>query len=274
MSEDLSNLNIRQLYTPIQPSVVKTQSISYQEFLPEIELQNYIYCYWELKTLQELDKPFVYRVVSDGCIDILFELNNIDENFAMGFYNKYTEVELKKEFRYVGIRFLPTKFPILFNVPASKLSNVCEPLINVLPNVSKFISSCFTNTQPTREIIDKLDKYFINVIKEKKELPFDNRFHKAMLIILKNNGVLNIEKDIDVGISPRQLRRLFKFYVGNTAKTFCKMVQFQNILKAKPSKQSLQKDKLFYEMGYFDQSHFIKDFKNFYGVTPSQTYNR
>ena len=90
---------------------------------------------------------------------------------------------------------------------------------------------------------------------------------------MKNYGVLNIEKDLNTGISPRQLRRLFKYYIGDSAKTFAKVVRFQNILRAKPSKQSLQQNKLFYE-GYYDQAHFIKEFKNFYGVTPGVVYGR
>ena len=101
----------------------------------------------------------------------------------------------------------------------------------------------------------------------------DTRLYDAIAIILKNYGVLNIEKDLNTGISPRQLRRLFKYYIGDSAKTFAKVVRFQNILRAKPSKQSLQQNKLFYE-GYYDQAHFIKEFKNFYGVTPGVVYGR
>ena len=75
-------------------------------------------------------------------------------------------------------------------------------------------------------------------------------------------------------ISPRQLRRLFEYYIGDSTKTFSKVVRFQNILKAKPSTQSLRENKLFYDTGYFDQAHFIKDFKNFYGVTPGKVFGR
>ncbi|MEL6924825.1 MAG: helix-turn-helix domain-containing protein, partial [Bacteroidota bacterium] len=75
-------------------------------------------------------------------------------------------------------------------------------------------------------------------------------------------------QELNTGISPRQLRRLFKFYIGDTPKTFCKVVRFQHILKAKHSRQSLRHNKLFYDLGYYDQAHFIKDFKHLYGLTP------
>jgi transcriptional regulator GlxA family with amidase domain len=86
--------------------------------------------------------------------------------------------------------------------------------------------------------------------------------------------MVTVEKELDTGLSARQLRRLFDFYIGDTAKTFAKVVRFQNILNAKPSTQSLRQNKLFFDAGYYDQAHFIKEFKNFYGVTPSKAFGR
>ena len=74
---------------------------------------------------------------------------------------------------------------------------------------------------------------------------------------------------MDTGISQRQLRRMFDFYIGDSPKTFAKVVRFQNILMSKPSVQSLKSNKLFYDIGFFDQAHFIKDFKYMYGLTPT-----
>jgi hypothetical protein len=102
---------IRNLYTPIQPTVLQTGNhVTYHEFLPLQELHPYIYCYWQLKTRAVLTEPFVYRVVADGCIDIFFELDKPDQSFVMGFCKQYTEFPLLNSFNYVGIRFLPTMY--------------------------------------------------------------------------------------------------------------------------------------------------------------------
>jgi AraC-like DNA-binding protein len=116
-----------------------------------------------------------------------------------------------------------------------------------------------------------LDKYFLNHL-SKTALTTDNRLYNAINIILQKRGVLNIETDLDIGISPRQLRRLFEFYIGDSAKAFSKVVRFQTILHAKPSVQSLRENKLFFDSGYYDQAHFIKEFKSFYGITPTQAF--
>jgi AraC-like DNA-binding protein len=263
--------DIRQLYKPIQPTVKQSaDNVTYSEFLPDIRLQDFIYCYWQLKTPTPLSEPFIYRVVADGCIDIFFELNNPKDNFVMGFCKKFTEFPLDNSFHYIGVRFLPTMFPQLFRINASELSNRFEQLGNVVPKVSTFIADNFHNQLTPEQIQKTFDSYFINLI-ENTTFDNDSRLYNAIEKILQEFGVVNIEQDLDTGISQRQLRRLFEFYIGDTAKTFAKVVRFQNILRAKPSSQSLRQNKLFFDVvGYYDQAHFIKEFKNFYGVTPSK----
>lgn len=268
------NEQIRALYQPIQPTIKPSESqVTYQEIIPSIFLQEFIYCYWQLKTTEKLSDPFNYKVVADGCVDIFFELHNPTANFVMGFCKKYTEFPLADEFNYVGVRFLPTMFSQIFNIDVSKLSNRFEHLENVVPKASEFIAEHFHSRLTKKEIKLKLDDYFSRILSE-VNFNIDPRLYGAIEIILSNYGVLNIEKDLNIGISSRQLQRLFKYYIGDTAKTFSKVVQFQHILGAKPSNQSLKQSKLFYDIGYYDQSHFIKDFKNFYGVTPTKAFKR
>ncbi|MDN3586459.1 helix-turn-helix domain-containing protein [Pedobacter aquatilis] len=269
-----SQLNLRNLYTPIQPTVKQLGSaVSYIEILPDSHLQPYIYCFWELETNHPLTEQFNYRVVADGCIDIFFDLNNPNESYVMGFCKKYTEFELGNLFHYVGIRFLPTMFPMLFNINAKDLSNLAQNLDGIIPSIAKFISDNFTKHSTKLYRANLLNTFFKNYINHHR-FTYDSRVQNAINIILKNFGVLNIEKDLDVGLSSRQLRRLFEYYIGDSQKAFCQVVRFQNILKAKPSLQSLKANKLFLDQGYHDQAHFIKNFKNFYGVTPKHAFRK
>ncbi|WP_232424906.1 AraC family transcriptional regulator [Algoriphagus resistens] len=246
------------------------EQVRYKEFLPHSELQPFIYCYWQLNTTNELSEPFTYRVVADGCIDIYFELTNPVESYVMGFCRKFTEFQLDHTFNYVGIRFLPTMFPQFFRIDAKALSDRYEKLQLVVPKIADFISDNFKETHSQEKIKSLLDNYFIGIM-AKTQFEKDFRLYGALEVILKNLGVIGVDKDLDVAISNRQLRRIFEYYIGATPKTFSQVVRFQNILKAKPLSKSLRENKLFYD-GYFDQSHFIKEFKTFYGVTPSKSF--
>lgn len=96
----------------------------------------------------------------------------------------------------------------------------------------------------------------------------DFRLYRAIAAIVQHKGALQIEKDLHTGLSPRQLRRLFEFYVGDSAKKFSQIVRFQNLLLASPSAAMLKQEKVFFDLGYYDQAHFIKEFKRFYGTSP------
>jgi len=69
-------------------------------------------------------------------------------------------------------------------------------------------------------------------------------------------------------ISSRYLSRLFLQYTGVTPKLYDKIHRFQQSLRLiTENRYSLTS--IAYDCGYFDQSHFIRDFKHFAGITPS-----
>ena len=260
--------SIGKYFTPIQPSVSgEDGNVVYKELKPDIQLQNHIHCYWQLSTKRPLSSPFNYRVVSDGCIDVFFNLKNTTESSVMGFCNKYTEFPIGKEFNFGGIRFYPSMFPQIFGISAKTFSEKAQSLESILPDLAEFISTNIVEDFPLSII--KFDKFFDSLIQHK--VPnVDERFHLAFLEILKEKGNLEIEHQLNTGISPRQLRRLFNFYIGTSPKSFSQVVRFQYILGSKPSIQSLKENKIFYDVGFFDQAHFIKEFKKQIGQSPKQ----
>ena len=264
--------NIRKWYCPVQPTVRQFENkVVYEEVFPDPLLLEYIYCYWQLKTDQPLETAFTYNVVADGCIDIFFELANPANSFVMGFCEQHTSFPLENSFHYVGVRFLPTMFTQIYGVDASVLTNRFEELNSVVPKASSFLSSQFGPDQDLHEIKRRLDAYFLKQVDE-AGFRIDGRLYDAIDIILKNAGLVSIEQELDSGISPRQLRRLFSQYVGCSPKSFSRVVRFQHVLRAKPSRQSLRRNKIFFDHGYYDQAHFIKEFKTYYGLTPFEAF--
>jgi len=267
-------MDMRRYYKPVQPSEgFADAAVSYAEWIPGDGVSSVIYCYWQLKSVRFLEAPFCYRVVADGCIDVFFDLTEPSESYVMGFCNKFVEFPLGNSFNYVGVRFFPTMFPQLFGVDASTLNNRFEKLSEVVPALADYIAGCFHASQRLIDLAMAFDGYFGSRLQEQAMLN-DSRLYDALEIIFTRSGLLDVERDLCTGISARQLRRLFAYYVGDSAKTFSKVVRFQGILSAKPSSQSLRQNKLFYDAGYFDQSHFIKEFKALYGVTPSRAFGR
>ena len=257
----MQTLPLRQLYHPIQPTVQQQgYAVAYQEILPHPQLRQLIYGYWRLET-GALAQPMTYRLVADGCVDVFFALDDPAESYVMGFYKQCTTLPVTRAFCYVGMRFFPTVFPALFGIKAKEVSNRFERLEGVVGDLARFIRTHFSVVDDVGSLKQKLDGYLLRQL-ARQPLAVDGRFQAALDLILQHMGQVTLQKDLKTGLSPRQLRRYFEFYIGDTAKTSSRMLRFW----ALPASQA------YFEAGYYDQAHFIKEFKHFYGTTPGQAF--
>ena len=71
--------------------------------------------------------------------------------------------------------------------------------------------------------------------------------------------------------SQKHLINQFKKYFGLTPKVFHRIFRFNEILQQIHNKQDLKWSQIAYEFGYADQSHFIKEFKEFSGFNPQES---
>ena len=80
-------------------------------------------------------------------------------------------------------------------------------------------------------------------------------------------------KDIcrNEGFSKSTLERNFKEFVGIGVKQYHRILRFHHLLtQLKHQKDFRHWTEVACQFGYYDQAHFIKDFKAFYGKTPSE----
>ncbi|MBC9909674.1 AraC family transcriptional regulator [Chitinophaga varians] len=257
------------MYRPVQPAIrPERDEASYRECLPSLPLAPYIYCYWQLTSHPSLSQPFVYRVVADGCIDLFFHTRQPQDVYVMGFSTTYTEFPLDNPFNYIGIRFMPAAFPLLFGVSAAALTNRFEHLSDVVPALATGLTQQTAGLHSLHELSPVLNHHFEKILAG-HTTDADHRLLQALDLILRAGGNIRLETAFHSGVSPRHLRRLFDFYIGESPKTFSKIVRFQQLLHSTPTADSLRAIKLFYDAGYYDQAHFIKEFKTLYGLPPT-----
>ena len=72
------------------------------------------------------------------------------------------------------------------------------------------------------------------------------------------------------GFSPRRFIEIFRRDVGMTPKLFCRVRRFQRVLQRITSGRPVNWADVALDCGYFDQAHFIHDFRNFSGVNPTK----
>jgi AraC-like DNA-binding protein len=75
---------------------------------------------------------------------------------------------------------------------------------------------------------------------------------------------------VDLGVSERHLRRVFRETVGMSPKAFTRLARFQRALGAARKDARLSWASIAAAAGYYDQAHLIAEFRAIAGVTPRE----
>lgn len=126
----------------------------------------------------------------------------------------------------------------------------------------------FIEAKNNQQRVNIIENFFIKkLINNHHDLVILNAInaikHKKGLIKIKNlSESLNLSQDA--------FEKRFRKSVGSSAKHYASITRLKNIIKKYPVYNSLTE--VSYEAGYFDQSHFIKEFKTFTGHTPKEFF--
>ncbi|HVN03907.1 MAG TPA: helix-turn-helix domain-containing protein, partial [Bryobacteraceae bacterium] len=72
-----------------------------------------------------------------------------------------------------------------------------------------------------------------------------------------------------IGLSAKRFIQVFHDQVGLTPKLFCRVRRFQRVLRTINQGRTIAWADVAADCGYFDQAHFIRDFRDFSGINPS-----
>jgi AraC-like DNA-binding protein len=97
------------------------------------------------------------------------------------------------------------------------------------------------------------------------------RTEAAVKEIIRTRGQTRVHEVANaVGWSSRQLERDFRINVGLSPKSFCRIMRFQNLLRLVGEGALREWASLAIEVGYADQPHMVREFREFAGHTPSE----
>lgn len=114
--------------------------------------------------------------------------------------------------------------------------------------------------------IEVMNRFFLSLL---REVEIDRLIVEAVRSIYTAKGMIKIKALQDqLFISQSAFEKRFRKLVGSSSKKFASIVRFNAVLEGLGKARSLTE--ICYEYGFFDQAHFIKDFKQFTGKTPDE----
>ena len=255
----------------------------YQKIKPAPHLAPFVECYFVWEKSDLLKVPLCIESPPNGFASMVFNYGDAyrvgnDKHpslltppaFLTGQATQSYMLELSGRIGMVGIVFRPTGIAALFGLPMYEFTNERVALADVLgasfTNLHEQLCECQTTTGRVAVLEQFLNRQLL-----RRGDCFDRTDYAANLIVDKR-GVLTVNELVDdLYVCRRQFERHFLQKVGVSPKYYAR-IRRVGYLCAQLAKQRWQVTDwhdLVYQCGYYDQSHFIREFTQFIGKRPT-----
>jgi len=249
----------------------------FKRFSPAAELKNMIECYWIIE--DDDVTPQQQKIIPDGFNEIIFHYRSPYRiNLGYGWEDQSLSLlagQIRKHFflentgasGIVGIKMKPTALTHLFGLSMHQFTDRVVDISSFPALEALMIQEQLEATAGHDERVAILNDHFKKLVTEKKYST--TAADQAIELIFKNHGMIPVSTITkSVGIGERQLENLFKKYIGLSPKFFMRIIRFNYIFKLVQDNNESWSG-LAYEASFFDQSHFIRNFRDFTGENPS-----
>lgn len=255
--------------------------MNYQTYQPHTDLESLISCYWTLEVPATEDTQR-QRVIPDGTIEMAFILGDdikrytTENNFilqpramVLGQTIEPFYIEPTGYVNTFAIRFYPYGFANFVTVPISTLANKETPIEMLFgEETAKKLEQDIIQTTDTKQRIAVIERFLLKKLSERSMV--DTIVKTTIDSLLKTKGSTSISDILKEDLSKRrQLERKFVKQIGISPKQLGKVIRLQSALKMLLNEEGENLTNIAYESAYYDQAHFIKDFKEFTGISPS-----
>lgn len=259
--------------------------MDYQTYEPNKDLDAFIKCYWTLESPKQ-DSPEKQTIVPDGCLEMIFHYGDLYRQytesgnsilqpkcFVIGQLTRPLEIEPTGETGIFSVRFHPNGFLPLATIPIKEMENTAVPLEKLFGEAGTEMEQNILSAHSVSDRIKFIEAFLLNRLTNTEAI---NQIVKSTVdTILSANGQLSIDEiSRETNINRRQLERQFSSAIGLSPKQLSKTIRLQAALKMLLNKEFTNLTALAYESEYFDQAHFIRDFKEFTGLTPKEFYGK
>lgn len=243
-------------------------------------LQKYIKFFWEIEAeFMQLN----HHIIPVRNIDLKFNLSNTPHYFQIdnascllekvyfsGLQDHFRNVRIKMRgpVHVLGICFFPEGFYPFLKMPVSECKNQLLGAGEAALFPTKTMHERLMEAPDIVARLNILEHELISRLDEKIKPPesFRHLFH-SLQTGNASLGVTEFSKRNNIGM--RKLERLFNKYVGISAKTYHMLDRFQDSLNQLLYSDYSKLSDIAYGNEYFDQMHFIRDFKRFTGSSPT-----
>ncbi|TCP52612.1 AraC-like DNA-binding protein [Tumebacillus sp. BK434] len=232
--------------------------------LPAEPLRPFVKHYWIVRWDLRGREPFCQDVVPNPCVNLVIEPGQTAIYGAST--RKFTKY-LSGRGLVFGVKFHPGGFYPFYKRSVAELSERPLPPHEVFDVDSALLEQQFQSLDTDERRIALADQFLLAKLPEPD--PAVAEINRIIDLIITDPAITKVDQVCErLPINKRKLQRLFDQYVGVSPKWVIKLYRLHNAAERLERGQHGDLALLAAELGYYDQSHFIKDFKAIIGETP------
>lgn len=186
-----------------------------------------------------------------------------------GQHSIVTNRHVGRDFMIFQVQFQPGALFRLTGIPSHELSNTFVDAEAIFSTEIRQVNERLSYTRHYTEMIPLVENfllYLINRAKRKQLRPID----KVSRYLLDNPNLASMDWLADQAcLSTRQFYRQFVEHEGISPKLYARIARFENVMKLKNARPTLDWLTVAIELGYYDYQHLVRDFIQFTSLTPN-----
>ena len=170
--------------------------------------------------------------------------------------------------RVFGVKFRPGAFLPFLGRPVGDITGTAVPASALWGPAADALAARMTG--PVDALVERVEAFL-----RERWPPHDPQVElveRIVAALLHDRTITRVDDVTDrFGLTPRTLQRLFRRYVGVSPKWVLRRYRLHEAAAALAAEQHRPWAEVAAELGYYDQSHFIRDFTDAIGILPSST---
>jgi len=255
----------------------------HREFRPHPRLARDVKLIWTLELDVPMGRAEVERILPDGLVEAVFHFGEPywmrrdgerfqrqPSSFAVSQTRRFLEIRPAGRSGFVAIRFYPWGARRFFGLPLSDFADSHLPAEELWGRAAEELVEKLAEDRSSEERVARVESFLLERFDDSPPDVVDG----GARLIWAHRGQLTVRAlSRRLGVGERLLERKFRASAGASPKRLIRLARFLSVcheLRRHPKSLA----ELAHGAGYHDQAHFIKECREFSGVTPGQLMRR
>lgn len=242
------------------------QITNHNRFFANEKLDFFVEHYWTVSWDLMNEEPYLAETLPYPSVHIVFEKGN---SKLFGVTKGRFSTLLQGKGSVFGIKFRPGGFYPFFQKNISTLTDKTIPIADLNISDIHSLETKVFDTEKAENRIKIIETWLENILPEQD--PKILLINKIIDKIKEDRSIQSVNQITELYlISLRNLQRLFQQYVGVSPKWVIQRFRIQEVAERMEKDKTIQFAEMALDLGYYDQAHFLKDFKNTIGLSPEE----